>query len=105
MFWFYLGIVLVFDLAGVSLAKKYALTQEWPLLAVAMACFALVIFFLSKMFQYENFSIGNAIWYGTAMIVVPLIGVFYFGDKLSILQWIGIAAILFGILLIQWPTK
>ena len=105
MFWLYLGIVLVFDLAGVSLAKKYAMTHEWPFLVIAMTCFVFVIWFLTKMFEYRNFSIGNAVWYGTAMIIVPLIGVFYFGDKLSPLQWIGIFAILLGILLIEWPTK
>lgn len=100
-FWIFLAIVIIFDLVGVSFAKKAAQGNGNLFLYFGIVCFGLVIVFLTQMFRYETFSVGNAVWYGTAMIAVPLIGVFYFHEKLSPLQWIGILLLFSGILLIE----
>ncbi|MBT3348838.1 EamA family transporter [bacterium] len=105
MFWFWLGIVIVFDLIGVSFAKKAADGDGNIFLALGIVCFSLVIVFLTQMFRHENFSVGNAVWYGTAMLAVPLIGIFYFHEKLSWPQWIGMGLLCAGILLVELTKK
>ena len=105
MFWVWLGIVILFDILGVSFAKKAADGDGNIFLWLGILCFGLMFIFLTQMFRHETFSVGNAVWYGTAMIVVPLIGVFYFHEKLSPLQWIGMGLLCAGILLVELAKK
>lgn len=105
MFWFWLSIVIIFDLIGVSFAKKAAQGDGNIFLILGIISFGFVILFLTQMFKHETFSVGNAVWYGTAMVVVPLIGVFYFHEKLSLWQWVGMALLCAGILLVECAKK
>ena len=105
MFWFYLASCLVFDMMGLSFAKKYVLTHHWGFFIATLVAFLLVGFFFLQMMRYEDMGIANTIWAALSLIISVILGFLIFHEKISTLQFAGIFLCLIGIVLIQWPTK
>ena len=102
-FWLLMTATLLLDWTGVTLAKKYVITEEWYHLAGAMLCFAALAVAMVQLFRIENLAIANAIWAGLAIVGITLIGVFYFKEMLTPLQITGIVLIIGGVILLELP--
>ena len=57
------------------------------------------IFFYLYLFHVKNLAIANAIWNGGNMILITLVSVLFFHDKLSMVQYIGLIMIAIGLVL------
>tara|TARA_B110000967_G_C18820159_1_gene528260 strand:- start:802 stop:1146 length:345 start_codon:yes stop_codon:yes gene_type:complete len=53
----------------------------------------------------ESFAILNTIWQGMNVVAIALLSYFYFKERFSKGQFIGISLILFGILLVNYTEK
>lgn len=105
MIWVWLGLGLMADLTGIFLGKKYLSTNNLLFLIGAMASFALIGIFFTQLMKYENLAIANVLWMAGIAIFPMLMAFFYFKEKVTPLQTVGIIVILFGVLLIEWPGK
>ncbi len=100
MHWLYLFIAVIAETLGTSFLKmSNGFTQFFPsLLAVALFCIAL---FLSAItLKYIAIGIVYAIWSGLGIVLVTLVGYFYFKQNLDIAALIGIGLITIGVLVI-----
>ena len=57
------------------------------------------IFFYLYLFHVKNLAIANAIWNGGNMILITLVSVLFFHDKLTMIQYIGLIFIAIGLVL------
>lgn len=105
MFWLYLIFCLGFDLLGLSLGKKYVLTDNWIFLVASIISFIFVSLFFVQMMRYEGMGIANTIWAVVSLLGSIAIGLLIFHEKISSFQFWGIFFCLIGIILIQWSTK
>ncbi|QTH41326.1 EamA family transporter [Cohnella sp. LGH] len=93
--------VLLFRLSTGSLPP-----QAYPLLAMSAAAQAAYAFMLSKVYAYGDLSQVYPIQRGTGVLLIPLIGVAFMGEKLSAWGWGGVSMILLGILtLSKWADR
>ncbi len=95
--------------AGLSAALLPFLTApaptSWPY-AVASALFQITYFLLvARTYQVADMSQAYPLMRGTAPLLVALVAVFRMGDALSLLAWIGVAAICLGIFSIALGSK
>lgn len=102
-FWIFLGITLVLDVVGMSFAKQYVNTDKWWWLALAIACFGLLIIAFTEMLRLESLAFTNAIWAGFTALATVIVGWIIFGEKLSPLQLGGIILIVGGVILLELP--
>ena len=57
------------------------------------------IFFYLYLFHVKNLAIANAIWNGGNMILITIVSVLFFHDRLSMIQYIGLILIAIGLVL------
>ena len=85
---------------GQSLLDGYWLILRMPSLYLALALYGvstvLWIWILSRI------SLSRAYpWVAVGVVIVPLIGRYYFGEQLHPLFWVGVVLVFTGILLVQ----
>ncbi len=102
-FWLLMAATLAFDWLGVTLAKKYVITEEWFHLAGAVLCFAMLAVAMIQLFRIENMAVANAIWAGLSIVGLTLVGIFYFKESISPVQILGIVFIIGGVILLELP--
>jgi len=87
----------------VELSGKPLPPQAWVLLAMSMASQAGYSFMLSKVYAMGDLSQVYPIQRGTGVILIPLLGVFLLGERLTVWGWIGVATVVIGIFLMsEW---
>ena len=100
MHWLYLFLAVIAETLGTTFLKmSNGFTQLFPsILAAALFCLAL---FLSAItLKYLAVGIVYAIWSGVGIVLVTLVGYFYFNQNLDTAALIGIGLITLGVLII-----
>ena len=100
MHWLYLFLAVIAETLGTTFLKmSNGFTQLFPsILAIALFCLAL---FLSAItLKYLAVGIVYAIWSGVGIVLVTLVGYFYFKQNLDMAAIIVIGLITLGVLII-----
>jgi len=86
---------------GQYLARKYVDNKDklWMFI-VAVICYLLIVYTLTKTYNYENIGFVNALWSGLALVVVAMIGYFFFDERFNNQEYVGIGLILAGTILL-----
>ena len=103
MFYLYIIALSVFDLVAVTAIKLWHLKQNAVFLVIGMSSFAITAVFMGLSLKYEGLAIVNIIWVAISTILVTIIGYYFFKEPIALRQFIGIAVILIGLIIVQWP--
>ena len=99
--YFYLLTAVVFETIGTSALKaSEQCTRPIPLL-VTFACYATTFYFLSLTLRAMPVGIAYAIWSGLGIVLIALIGLFWFGQRLDTPALVGLGLILAGVAVIN----
>lgn len=82
--------------ATLSVKASDGLTRLLPT-ALALVGFTLTTLLLAKVVEVVPTSIAYTVWTGSGTVVVALVGVLVFGDRLSLGAWLGIGLVLVGV--------
>jgi len=77
-----------------------ALTSPY-ILPLTMAIYSLEPLLFYKALSVKGMAILNVLWDATSSVLIALVGVFIFGEKLSLLNWLGIFLCTVGIVLVD----
>jgi small multidrug resistance pump len=99
-------LALVFGLVALEtiaqyFARKYKDNKEklWMFIA-AVICYIGIAYLLVKTYDFKNIGLVNALWSGLALISVAIVGIVLFDEKFSKAEYIGIAFVLIGTILL-----
>ena len=82
---------------GQFLARKYHDNRnELWLFIVSVFCYITISYTLVKTYELENIGFVNAIWSGTALITVALVGNLFFDETFNNQEYIGLGLIFTG---------
>lgn len=95
-------IINTLDLFGVLAAKYWSITKNPWLLLVTSLLFAGAGFFFARSLRFEGVAIVNIVWITISVVLVTLIGYFFFKEQITPRQLAGIFAILIGLVLVNW---
>ena len=56
-----------------------------------------VLFFLVKAYQHRGIGYVNAMWSGMTSVLMLCIGHFIFRERLTAIEWFGIAVVMLGV--------
>ncbi len=100
-FYIYIALINTLDLFAILAGKMWSLTHK-PIYIVACSLgFAAAGFFFALSLKYEGSAITNVIWIGISVILVTAMGYFLFKEHISGWQFLGIASILLGLVLVN----
>jgi len=67
--------------------------------------YGLCTFLLLHSYKYTTMGKAEVYWDAMSAIIVPLIGVIYFGNKINVVGWSGIALIVIGTLMLSFQKS
>lgn len=99
--YFYLFVAIVAEVLGTSALKaSQQFTRFWPSVLVVVG-YAVAFYMLTLVLRTLPVGIAYAFWAGLGIVLVTLIGVVVFGERLDLPAVIGLAMIIGGVVVIQ----
>lgn len=104
--YFYLAVAIILEVVGTaSLKMSEGFTKLIPSLITALT-YAGAFYFLSLTLRSIPLGIAYAIWSGVGIVLISVIGVIAFGQKLDLAAITGISFILAGVVIINmWSAS
>jgi small multidrug resistance pump len=97
----YLLTAVVFETIGTSaLQASEQFTRPLPLVITAV-CYATTFYFLSLTLRGMPVGVAYAIWSGLGIVLIALIGLVWFGQKLDTPALVGLGLIVTGVAVIN----
>lgn len=96
MVWLYLLIAIAGEVVGTTALKASNGFTHW-----GYAGFSFAFYFLAIVLKTMPVGVAYAIWSGTGVAMVTMIGVYVFGQKLDLYAYLGIALIVAGVLVLN----
>ncbi len=97
----YLLTAVVFETIGTSaLQASEQFTRPRPVL-ITLACYGITFYFLSLALRGMPVGVAYAIWSGLGIILIALIGLVWFGQKLDTAALVGLGLIVAGVAVIN----
>lgn len=96
-----LSLVFLESIAEYELKEASIVTTSYQkYLFLGILVYGLVAFFFYMyLFHVKNLAIANAIWNGGNMILITLVSVLFFHERLTMIQYIGLILIAIGLVL------
>lgn len=99
--YFYLIVAVIFETFGTACLKaSNEFTRLWPSLGVLFG-FAGAFYFMALTLRYMPIGVVYAIWSGLGIILITLIGLFFFKQSLDLAAYIGMGFIIIGVIVIN----
>ena len=99
--WFYLVLAISAEvIALTSLKASSGFTRPGPAIIVVIG-YGISFYFLAQTLQYISIGITYAVWSGVGIVLITLIGIGIFRQKLDVAAYLGIALIVTGVIVIS----
>lgn len=99
--WLFLGTAIISEVIATSALKASdGFSRLWPSLIV-VAGYAVSFYFLSLTLKTLPVGIAYAIWSGLGIVLISLIGIVLFGQKLDMPAVIGMGLIIAGVIVMN----
>lgn len=98
MGWLLLVVTIVLEVAGtIAMKESFGLTKVVPSVLLFVfygLCFSLFAIVVKTI----DLSVAYAIWAGVGTLCVSLIGMFYYGETVSVVKLLSISLIIIGVI-------
>ena len=101
--WSLILLIAILETIGMSIIEDSA-NKKNRYFVVGLVFYMIVAIILYHILKVGNLSITNALWNATTVILVTLVGVFYFKEKLTKYQYIGLLFAIFAIIFMEMDT-
>lgn len=103
--WLTLAAAIVAEVIGTSALKASAGFTRLAPSCVVIAGYAAAFYFLSLTLRHIPIGVAYAVWSGAGTVLITLIGVFAFRQKLDLAGMCGIALIVAGVLVLNLLSR
>lgn len=101
MAWLLLLVAVVAEVIATSALKlSNGFTRVWPSL-IMVCCYSLALYLMSLTLETLPVGVVYAIWSGSGVALISLVGRYFFGQILDRPAVIGIAMIVSGVVILQ----
>ncbi len=103
--WLSLALAIVAEVIGTSALKAAdGFSRFWPSLIV-VAGYGAAFYFLSLTLRQVPVGIAYAVWSGVGIVLITMIGVLVFRQKIDLAGIVGIALIIAGVLVLNLLSR
>ncbi|MBB6446823.1 DMT family transporter [Bacillus benzoevorans] len=105
MSWIYLCLAILFEVAGTTTMKlSEGFTKVIPgVLLLVFYCCSLI--FLTLTLKTIDISVAYAVWSGMGILIITCIGIFLFGESISLLKVLSIILIIVGVTTLNYTVE
>lgn len=102
--WGYLAFAIVLEIVATTLLKMSDGFAKWHWGVASIVCYSACFWVLAPALKVLPVGVVYAIWSGVGIVAITVIGVFFFDERLALLQFLFIALILIGAVGLQLTT-
>ena len=103
--WAAMLAAIAFEVMGTTLLQaSQQFTRPWPTAGMAV-CYAAAFYLLTIALKQMPVGLAYAIWSGLGVVLISVIGLFLFKQKLDLPAIIGLALIIGGVVVINLFSK
>lgn len=100
-FYLLIATIAFFDLLAVLAGKMSIITGKSFYIWLTVLGFGIAGYFFALTLKYEDVAIVNVIWIALSIILVALMGHFFFKEHLTSTDILGMAAVIVGVILLN----
>ena len=89
--------------AANAVLRAYAGSGQWPTLALALGCFLVGNLMMVRLMRESGLALAVSISSVVQLVLLTVIGVWWFGEKLTTMQVFGVVLGIVAVALIAWP--
>lgn len=105
MAYFYLAIAIISEVIATSALRNSAeFTKLWPTLIMIVA-YGSAFYFMTLALRTIPLGITYAIWSGLGIVLISLVGVMFYNERLDLPAVLGMGLIIAGVLVINLFSK
>lgn len=105
MSYFYLAIAIISEVIATSALRNSAeFTKLWPTL-IMIAAYGSAFYFMTLALRTIPLGITYAIWSGLGIVLISLVGVVFYHERLDLPAVLGTGLIIAGVLVINLFSK
>lgn len=105
MNWIYLSLAIGCEVLATSALKATEGFTRWQPSVLVVLGYCLAFYFLSLTLRSIPVGVAYAIWSGVGVILISIVGVFFYQQKLDVAGFVGIGLIVAGVLVLQLFSK
>jgi len=105
MQWLYLAIAIGGEVLGTSALKMSNGFSRPYALAAVVAGYSCAFYFLSLALRTMPIGIAYAVWSGTGVVLISLIGWIFYRERLGASALVGMALIVIGVVILNVCTR
>ena len=76
--------------------------SKWLLFLTGVLFYGIVCLLLVLSYKYKGMGIINVLWSGISVLVIVSVGMLFFHEKITPMDWVGVLLVLAGIGFITW---
>ena len=99
--WLWVLVAALVSALGILYIKYLTISTQWIYLVLIMALGFLLLFSYYQAFKQTNTGTSYALVKALAIILVLLGSYFFFHERYKVINWIGVAVIITGIILVS----
>lgn len=101
MYWFYLFIAIIFEVAGTLSIKQVMVTNNSYWIISVVVCFVITFSFIGMSVQKIDLGTAYAIWAGMGTTLIVLLSWLLFKEEMTLIKVIAIGLIIIGSVLLK----
>jgi len=94
----------IFMMSSVKMISQGTIPYSWGL-PLSLGLYALEPLIFLKAMKYEGMVITNLVWNLMSNIIVTLQGIFFFGESIKGLRWVGICMSIFSLCFLAYTDE
>lgn len=103
--YFFLSAAILSEVVATTALKIYADRPQSLLILLVFLSYGSAFWMLTQTLKYVPLSVTYAVWAGTGTALVSLIGVYLFKEALTLSRFVGIIAIIAGVVILNASTS
>lgn len=104
-FWVFLMIAVIAEVVATSALKATQGFTQWKPSLLVVVGYSVAFFFLALSLKHIPVGIAYAVWAGLGVVLIGLIGWWFYGQVLDFWAIVGMGLILLGVLVINLLSK
>jgi len=98
--WLFILLIAVLETIAMGVIEDSA-NKRNKYFIIGIFIYCIVAYILYEILKDGNIAITNALWNATTVVLVTLMGVFYFDEKFTIYQYIGLVFAILAVIFIE----
>lgn len=99
----WLAMAMAVFIAANSTLRAYAASSWWPTVVLALILFSVGNLMMVRLMRESGLAVPIAVSSVAQLVLITLVAVVVFGERLSLVQGIGLALGVVSVALIAWP--